>query len=84
MATKITKKQTSGYNEHLTIQMVDISTSGSLCNNIENNHVDMNIIVIDNRMYAEIYGQKTYLCDTKINIIKSWYYEEGRLQVSGF
>jgi hypothetical protein len=84
MATKILKKQLPWDRTICTqLEMVDLSGNSYVCNAIEQMHENVQIVSISNKIYAEIYGDRVYLCNTKINIVKSWFYEHHNIQIHG-
>jgi hypothetical protein len=77
------KIQIDKFSTNINIELIDLSGNDEIINLIVDSPESVELYTDHNKLYCNVYGNRYYLCESKINIIYKWYYRDGKIQISG-
>ena len=77
------KIQVDKFSTNISIELHDISGNDEIIDLILNSPDSVELYTDNGRLYCNVYGNRYYLCQSKLSIIQKWYYRDGKIQISG-
>ena len=77
------KIQIDKFSANISIELHNIETADEIINMIISNPDSVELYTDNGKLYCNVYGNRYYLCESKLSIIQKWYYRDGKIQVSG-